>query len=407
MAKTLSFDGNEEVAMNVPGSRMFRSAWRPVVGALALGSLIIGCDKATDPAPVALDELKFAFGLKILDQGNGAVRLKWTGVNNEEDFSGYNIYGAKDNTTVAALEGKAIKLLDDKGDVDEAGKATLGKMGYNGKDWETAGPATNEKGDFAVYPYYKLKNGEDAILPSCLPSGTAGTDGVECKTLTAEGNTGSVNGPTYFDVTGLKIGSNYCFTVLATLKSGKKAAPATSEVRCIVPRASVAPTGSFTWKRLEHATLDLAALRTACGTSPGATCTLTAPATKAESNSSCTGNQSLCLHYFQGGIPYFTASSYSGIQDLGYYENGFNDATLPKIPKIAMGTIQNIDGYSLKGQSVPVIANHLYVVADGEKDNSTSFYYHLIFVKSLANSTSTETATGTLEMRISNKIDTP
>ena len=115
--------------MNVTGSRVFRSAWRPVIGVLALGSALFGCDKATDPAPVALDELKFAFGLKILDQGNGAVRLKWTGVNNEEDFSGYNIYGAKDNSAITALEGKSIKLLDDKGDVDATGKAALGKMG--------------------------------------------------------------------------------------------------------------------------------------------------------------------------------------------------------------------------------------------------------------------------------------
>lgn len=392
--------------MNVPGSRMFRSAWRPVVGALALGSLIIGCDKATDPAPVALDELKFAFGLKILDQGNGSVRLKWTGVNNEEDFSGYNIYGAKDNTTVAALEGKAIKLLDDKGDVDEAGKATLGKMGYNGKDWETAGPATNEKGDFAVYPYYKLKNGEDAILPSCLPSGTAGTDGVECKTLTAEGNTGSVNGQTYFDVTGLKIGSNYCFTVLATLKSGKKAAPATSEVRCIVPRASVTPTAALSFEENKHLPLALDVLRKECGTAAGSSCKLTPGSLVNEKNLNCDGNQSICLNYFNDQ-PFFTASSYSGIQDLGYYELGLKDPTFPKVPKISLGKIQNLDGYSLKGQSIPVVADHIYAVADGEQENPSSFYYHLIYVKSVSNNAASSTANATVEIRVSNKIDTP
>lgn len=385
--------------MNVPGSRMFRSAWRPVIGALALGFALIGCDKATDPAPVALDELKFAFGLKILDQGNGAVRLKWTGVNNEEDFSGYNIYGAKENATITALEGKAIKLLDDKGDVDDTGKATLGKMGYNGKDWETTGPATNEKGDFSVYPYYKLKNGEDAILPSCLPSGTTGTDGVECKTLTAEGNTGSVNGPTYFDVTGLKIGSNYCFTVLATLKSGKKAAPATSEVRCIVPRAKVTPTADLTWKSGAVATLDLAALRTACGTSAGSTCTLTPSAPETSSDVMCESTKSICLDYLSK--PYFTASRVSGIQDLGYYALGFDDPTFPKVPKMVRGTIQNVDGYSLQGQSIPVVADHIYAIADGEQEGSSGYYYHLVHVKSVSSTTAT------VELRVSNKIDTP
>jgi hypothetical protein len=387
--------------MNVPCSRWLRGAWRPLLGALALSSALIGCDKATDPKPVALDELKFAFGLKVVDLGNGTVRLKWTGVNNEEDFSGYNIYGTKESADIAKLEGKAIKLLDDSGDVDASGKAALGKMGYNGTNWETAGAATNNDGDFAVYPYYKIKNGDDAVLPSCFPTATtAGTDGYECSAVTTEGNSGTFNGQTYFDVSGLKIGSNYCFTVLATLDSGKKAAPATSEVRCAVPRASVTPPTALTGESGKHLAMDLAALRTACSSTGGTSCGTFATSLTTGSNQNCDGNQSLCLNNFSNAL-YFTASGHSGIQDLGYYALGFNDPTFPKIPTITLGTLQNLDGYSLKGQSIPVVKDHIYAVADGEKDNATSFYYHLILVKSV------DSATATVEFRIANKIDTP
>lgn len=392
--------------MNVPRSPFLSCAWRPFLGALSLSAALISCDKATDPAPVELDELKFAFGLKIVDQGNGTVRLLWTGVNNEEDFSGYNIYGAKEKADITALEGKAIKLLDDKGEPDAAAKTLIGKMGYNGSNWETPGESTNADGDFAVYPYYKNKNGEDPILPSCLPSGTATTAGTECKLVTKEGATGTQNGPTYFDVTGLKIGSNYCFTVLATLKSGKKAAPATSEVRCVVPRASVTPASALTFNpnASEYLKVDLAALRNACKETGGTTCGTLPTTTATDGDDNCTGTQTFCINAFSNA-PYFTASSKTGIQDLGYYPGGFNDPTLPKIPKVtSFGTVQNLDGYSLAGQSIPVIENHIYAIATSETadpTNAKNFFYHLVLVKGVSG------VAATVEFRIANKVDTP
>lgn len=395
--------------MHVPRSRLFRRAWRPLLGALTAGSALFGCDKASDPAPVALDELKFAFGLKTLDLGSGTIRLKWTGVNNEDDFSGYNIYGVKENDAIARLEGSAIKLLDDKGEVDATGKATLGKMGYNGKDWETLGPSTNEDGDFAVYPYYRSINEKDknAVLPSCFPgTSTAGPDGVLCEAVTAEGNTGIFNGQTYFDVTGLSIGSTYCFTVLATLDSGKKAAATTSEVRCVVPRASVT-TSDLRAVQGNNMKVDLAGLRAACSTSGGASCGALSTSEDTSGASNCALDTSFCLEYLgRTGAPkelYFTASGHSGIQDLGYFEQGLSDPLLPKIPNISLNTLQNLDGYSLQGQSLPVVANHIYVVADGEKDAPTSFYYHLIHVKSVDN----PNRQAAVEIRISNKVDAP
>jgi hypothetical protein len=394
--------------------KLLRSTLAPVFGVAAMGAMMTGCGNATDPTAVGLDELKFSYGLEIVDKGNGTVTLTWGGANNEDDFAGYNIYGVKENAEIANLEGKTIKLLNDKGDEDPDGKKFLGMMGYNGENWETAGANTNPDGDFSVYPYNTSKNGADtggdAILPSCMPEKNEGA-GVACKPLTAEGVKHIFNGTTSIDMTGLKIGSTYCFTTLAALDGGKKVAQTTSEVRCVVPRAqtdadAVAASG-------KSYGVDLEALRVACGTDGGAKCgtldvstDLRAATTTsfAEDNSKgCNAETSkaLCIEYFSSTIN-FTAGANTGVQDLGYYEGGFDDAFLPAAPKLLeIGEVQNKDGYSVAGQSLPLEDKHVYAVANAVAGSTTSFYYHLIYVTGL------DHATGAFKMavRTSNKAD--
>ncbi len=416
--------------------KLLRSVLAPVFGVAAMGVLLTGCGDATDPTAVGLDELKFSNGLSIVDQGNGTVRLYWSGSNNEDDFSGYNIYGAKGESLVAK-EGQTIKLLDDKGEEDASGKATLGTMGYNGTDWETPGPSTNPDGDFSVYPYYTTKNGEDAVLPSCMPNKNEGADSV-CTPLTAEGGASHIfNGVTQIDLKGLKIGSTYCFTTLATLDDGKKVAQTTSEIRCVVPRASVDATATAQGNGTDGSTtkkafaLDLEALRKACGEAGGTTCGTLAvdkdlratPATAFTDESSdfeafmadedtkgCnpTTPYALCVEYFSSK-PNFTAGKNTGIQDLGYYPAGFQDDTLPPSPKLSsFGELQNKDGFSVSGQSLPIEANHVYVVAnatDAAATTPSSFYYHYIYVGEITNNAVTGTATFPITVRVSNKAD--
>ncbi len=410
--------------------KLLRSVLAPVFGVAAMGVLLTGCGDATDPTAVGLDELKFSFGLNIVDQGNGTVRLLWSGSNNEDDFSGYNIYGAKGDA-LAAQEGNTIKLLNDKGEEDTAGKATLGTMGYNGKDWETAGPSTNPDGDFSVYPYYTTKNGgEDAVLPSCMPNKNDGAESV-CTPLTAEAGASHIfNGMTHIDLTGLKIGSQYCFTTLATLDDGKKVAQTTSEVRCVVPRSAVDATATASGVPADKKAfgLDLEALRVACDVDGGTKCgalkmdtDLRTAATTSfadegdvqddqgftadEPTKGCnaTTTVALCVEYFSGK-PNFTAGANTGIQDLGFY-SGFDDATLPAAPKLSeFGELQNKDGYSVAGQSLPLEANHVYVVANGIA-GVTSFYYHFVYVGAITNDQTAGTASFPISVRVSNKAD--
>jgi len=414
--------------------KLLRSVLAPIFGVAAMGVLLTGCGSSSDPSAVGLDELKFSYGLHIVDQGNGTVRLIWSGSNNEDKFSGYNVYGLKGDA-MAAQEGQTIKLLDDKGEADATAKTTLAGMGYNGKDWETPGPTTNADGDFASYPYYTTINGTDAVLPSCMPNKNDGTDSV-CTPLTAEGGASHIfNGETHIDLKGLKIGSNYCFTTLSTLDDGKKVAQTTSEIRCVVPKAQVdvAAAQAVGLKDDLSGTaksfgVDLEALRVACGTDGGTKCgeldvtkdlrTTDITALAANPNAGgCNADTTvaLCIEYFSGK-PNFTAGAKTGVQDLGYYPLGFDDPTLPKAPKLsAFGDIQNKDGYSVAGQSLPLEASHVYVIANFDSTDTaatpTKFYYHQIFVQgtesdgSITNDVTTGEASFKMSVRVSNKVD--
>ena len=376
------------------------------------GALLFGCgDDKASPEAVDIEELKFASGLTITDLGNGTVQLSWLGTNNEDDFSGYNIYGAKTTTgsEIQAKEGQTIQLLNDTGDPIEAGRALLAQMSYNGTDWESVGTVESDDDDdkFKFFPYYVNKNEDDEpIVPSCTPSGE------NCAVSDADTDfdaVASVNGRQTLQLAGLVPGGLYCFTVLSTLDEGNNVAQTTSEVECVAPRHKIETTFVVDSNEIGGDTstgrnmrIDLKAVREACA---AGTCTFTG--TEIASGNFCNGDnttEALCIENVNGS-PNFTAGLNAGVQDLGYYTSGHASSDLPTAPALqSINTLQNVDGYSLAFQSVFSVADHIYVVAEPVPDGTTSFYYHWFYISSIASEGTTK-HTYTMDIRISTLAD--
>ena len=81
------------------------------------------------------------------------------------------------------------------------------------------------------------------------------------------------------------------------------------------------------------------------------------------------------------------------------------DASLPKAPALVkLDGLQNKDGYSTSGQSLPIEDKHVYVIANASADDATKFYYHYIYVTGFTNDLN-EKATFKMEVRVANKLD--
>src|SRR5690606_10504538 len=81
----------------------------------------VGCGKVDDPDPINLSNLKAPSDLRIFDLAGGKVRLSWKGGNFEDEFEGYNVYGAKfsdENISSFSEQGLArgtpLRLINDK-----------------------------------------------------------------------------------------------------------------------------------------------------------------------------------------------------------------------------------------------------------------------------------------------------
>lgn len=400
--------------------RLFRETWKPVLGATALGLFLVGCgDKESNPEAVTVDELKYPGNLVIKDQGNGAAVLWWSGANNEEKFDGYNVYGMIGKAAdLGVTDGTALELLDDKGEASEAAKTVLGNFNYGVDTKLTAkAEAKNDDGEveFSALPIHT--GAADArLLPTCKPqAGVCGMTTAENKDKTAEDPTYAVNGAVKFTVPDpMVVGNSYCFLVLSSMDGGQTVSQTSSNVECFVPKYKAAfnitnPAAGASAK------FDLAAYLTACaasGTCPAdpATGTATLAATTDADKAQSAGP--LYIRTSNSGLVTFVAGKNSAIIDLGFYANGFDDATLPAAaPKLVLDTdvfgtgdaespIFNEGGYSLAGQSLPVEKNHMYVIAVGDSAATaavTTFNYHWVYV---SGDVTAGTATA-VEMRLS------
>lgn len=392
-------------------------------------TLVGGCDKTTDPTAQGIDSLKYPYGLQVQDLGNGSVKLSWRGSNNEDDFTGYNIYGVEGTaSSLGVSDGVPIKLLDDEGEAIADAKKTLAKFHYSPDapfkaQAEPAAKSDDDEKDFVYLPIHSLDSDKDPILPTCQ---TKPTSGVATRAATTEAGTSlegpddgvALNGRASYTVSGLAEGTSYCFLVLATMDSAKEVSSVTSEVRCIVPRyrfdlGLYADVSKFVAVHLDKITTQCAA--GTCPTLSSSAPTSTAGDTDYRSfKTTALGATSTTFlqtesYTSTGDDVYVVAGATSAIQDLGYYASGLDDDTLPRrIPSVTWdGTgVQNTDGYSVPGQSVLLLANHVYAVArakTAEDAGGTDYYYDLFWVKSTDHPTRDEQFT--VEVLLASKIN--
>jgi len=374
---------------------LLRHSAFPVLGICAVGLFGACGGETTNPDVKTLDELKFAKGLTITDKGNGTVQLAWLGTNSEDDLTA--ALKAADLS-----EGSSLQLLNDEGEARDAAKAILQEMSYNGTDFEKPAAAAenpdSEDIEFQFYPVYKTKD----VFPTCQPKEKVGSK-TECVGLTAEGTAQNFVGSTWYNIEGLTPGSKYCFLILSTLDGGKTVAMTSSELRCITPKVKATDLDvSLINATSKNQTIDLEKTRDAC-TASGCTVAPTKVTFSCDANDVDTG-ESLCLEIFSGN-PGFTGGDYVVVNDLGYYANGFEDQNLPKAPALPTyikGAIAYKGGYGPSGQTLPILAKHMYVIAHRSSDSDnepTSFYYDWYYVKSVTSLNTTD-ADVSFEIRI-------
>lgn len=370
---------------------------------------IFSCGNVSDPDPVKQDELKRPSDLRIIDSGNGAVTLSWAGTNNEDNFDGYNIFGMKGtDATLGTTEGNAIELLDAAGKVDATAKAILQKFNYNtetGKAFNEAGAKVDADKEISYLPRHNLSADLKPLLPSCRPVSTGTCDEISV----AKPNPGSatLNGRTTFAVTGLTVGERYCFFIMSSMKEGKKTSASSSEVVCTVPKYKLTVQLNTTSGQ-KSTGINLESIRAACA---AGTCTdlstfgYTTIITGTDTLATAASEQPLYLENFSSNF-YFTSGASSGITDMGYYANGFDDETLIDVANAyspdTANTVQRPVGYTLEGESFRLeVGKHVYVVARKEV-GTTKYYYDWIYISS---ATLTPDTVFTAEFRLSKSSD--
>ena len=420
--------------------QFLRGAAMPIAGMVVLGALAVGCgDKTSNPDAVTISDLKAPGALKILDKGNGKVTLQWSGVNNESDFDGYNIYGMKGKATDFGLkEGQSLQLLDKDGNANQAARDVLAKFDYDpattkitakatvaaSLDDTTSGSATTpaaastDTPTFSARPIHKMSAATptDKLLPTCKAVKgvcTLTTDATKDKN--ASDSNYAVNGTVTFDLTQtdtLEVGSSYCFLILSSMKGGTKVSQTSSNLACVTPRYDTSFQLSIPSTSADAKKFDLDGWRAACDTAK--TCadptTGTTPFITADAgyhNAEATGQV-----YIEQG-PALVAGQNNALADLGYY-TGFDDPKLSTLtPTVTLDTltytngagttapIMNKGGYSIAGQSVPIVANHMYVLAVHDGTSTTSFHYYWLYV----NGTVTAGQNVTAQMRVPKNVD--
>jgi hypothetical protein len=367
----------------------------PLASVVALGLLTTACgDKSSDPDAVTVDELKYPGDLRIRDNGNGAVSLYWRAANNESDFDGFNVYGMNNSPSLGVTEGKALQLLGTDGEANADAKTTLSKFNFDPKEgkFEKAGSQTNADGEaeFSALPIHSLDtDGTTRLLPTCKPSsGTcAPTTAATLGKSVGDDATLAVNGVVSYDVSKvgtLTVGNEYCFLVLSSMDKGQKVSQTSSNAACVTPKYKTAFSlpASETAYKLFDLTKWLASCTAAAGCADPSTTFIT-------DNGGTTGHKaSDAGDVFLEKSATMIAGKGNAIADLGYYANGFSDDALPpKAPVAKIDTnvydsgsgsadtpVYNV-GYSLAGQSVPLVTKHMYVFAIADATGGTFHYY--------------------------------
>jgi hypothetical protein len=378
--------------------------------------LLVGCgSNVSDPTATNVDKLKNPADLSIRDDGDGKVTLFWHGTNNESDFEGYNVYGMaysviKDNSVIAdaipedtdPASGKSIQLLDTDGNASADAKKALALFNYStDTKFEETAESTNDKGEpqFSALPIH-TKSGDDFLLPTCKHNGKGTCEATTADTLgkkvSDDADKYGVNGLISYQASGLEVGTKYCFVVNSAMDKGKKVSASTSRMACVTPRykasinfTAVGSSGSYNF--------DLTSYLTACAAAGECADPTTAMLASDSDTFHTYGNTNvreapLYLEKLSTDLT-FVAGHFGAIQDVGRFENGFDDLPLdfvvsPLSLTYAGGGTPTLAGpYYLPGQSVRLQKSHIYAIAVGDyasasidPSSDTSKYYHLVYI---------------------------
>lgn len=380
------------------------------LGGILLALSLTHCGDETDPDAISPLELKSPGGLVLVDNGEGKVTLKWYTSNLEEDFEGYNVYGAAltdaSLTTLGMSVGSPVQLLDEDGEPKEAVKLNIMPTFDYTTDNENALPGAaapiaeaEEESELSKLPIHSRNESDttDPLLPTCRPN-SEGTCEFNTSATVPDPATIYANGVVSFDLSSAGIqlteGTQYCFFVLAVQSEGEEVSESSSDLACITPRFKASVSLSFA----SNQTIDLTTLRGACSTSTHSCGTITPTSTN-------TGSQ---LRYqtttnvkaFNGiGKPIF-------IKRLDTFKNGFTDF-VEKAPTFVYDSndVAHTGGYAPNGQLIKIEPYSMWAVAEQDATTATSIYYHYFWV----NSSAPQSATGTvdIEFRIANFADKP
>ncbi|MFW7379267.1 MAG: hypothetical protein ACOH5I_10700 [Oligoflexus sp.] len=367
-----------------------------------------GGDK-DDPQIITRNDLKSPGGLSIIDLGNGKVRLQWFTSNYEEDFEGYNIYGAKGDA-VSLLgfdEGEPVELLNNSGDPIDSARTILQNFNYSA-DNENSLPGTDALTDavppsdgelkFSALPYHHLRTvDQEPNLPTCRPvaDGTCAFSGTE-KNETDTKDITSVGQISFNFPEDLEVGQSYCFFVFAVQDEGKEISQSSTNVACVVPKYKL--TGNFADKTFDGAAIrgikfgeggTLQALRELCAGDSGCPDAISMTDNAATLTNTTTDTNVQFENY--GSDPdrlFLSTGKHSTILSLGFFPGGVTNNTFIKqissVPALSLSSasLKNPNGYSLEGQSINAKGEQMYVIASAAPDAEApeSFYYDWLYI---------------------------
>ncbi len=374
---------------------------------------LVNCGEVADPDVITRNDLKAPSGLKIVDKGNGSVQLRWTTANFEDNFEGYNVYGAAiDNDTLETLgvvKGEPIQLLNSDGEPIEKAKSILGAFTYESKN-EYALPGTADNADatyntaelkFSTLPFHKLRTAnKEANLPSCKPltTGVCTPLGNEKEETEPESIT-SIGIVSYDLPQTLEVGQQVCFFVFSVQDEGEEISQSSSNVACIIPKFAADAT-SFTMDASgKFAPPFFNTFRENCSqdeTSFAVSCDeITTTSTGAAISES---TETLSIQFERYGNANAGVSLSSGkntvILSFGYFPEGFTDPAFvdlvsqaPVLTDFSSSNLNQTGGYSQPGQSISLQDKHIYVIANALPEvtpTSADFYYDWLFAESVS-----------------------
>ncbi len=358
-----------------------------------------GCGDKNNPLAISALDLKPPGQLSIRDNGNGKVTLSWLTTNPEDDFEGYNIYGAKltdaDLKTAKLTQGQPLKLLDDSGEPVAGVADTLKYFSFDNKNpyvISANAPAPivvdEEQSQFASLPIYHMNPADptDPLLPTCSPVKGTCVDVVKEDSIVS--GAAKSFGPVTYTIEGLTVGSQYCFMVFSVQDGGKEVSQSSSTLQCVTPKYRIGGTVTMPSSGFGGHYFDLRTLLTTCTTKCDASLTYasTSARTATQINNVYTGAPASFESYSTDTTNVFLATGQNAfIRPMGYFAGGF-DETMPAVPKLVYSATDPDQGggYSKEGQSVLLQSGYLYAIAVGDsaQTDTTKFNYHWLWISS-------------------------